>query len=84
MSSFDAEEFGIPPHVSMPLTDEDARRAREIREYPWFQKRPWQREIKRMEALGVKLELEALTSKGLSFSTQEYLPQKLADKRWLD
>ncbi|HPM22727.1 MAG TPA: DNA topoisomerase VI, partial [Phycisphaerae bacterium] len=84
MSSFDAERFDIPAHVPMPLTDEDRRRAKEIREYPWFQSKAWQREIKHMEALGVKLELEALTSKGLSFSTQEYLPQKLADKRWLD
>jgi DNA topoisomerase-6 subunit A len=84
MSSFDAEEFGIPPHVSMPLTDEDARRAREIREYPWFQKRPWQREIKRMEALGVKLELEALSNKDFRFITAEYLPRKLKEQRWLD
>jgi DNA topoisomerase-6 subunit A len=84
LSSFDAEQFDIPPHVPLPLTDEDRRRAREIREYPWFQSKGWQREIKHMESLGVKLELEALSSKGLSFSTQEYLPRKLRDKKWLD
>lgn len=84
MSSFDAERFDIPPHVPMPLTDEDRRRAREIRNYPWFQKRLWQREIKYMEALGVKLELEALSNKHFSFITEEYLPKKLKDKRWLD
>jgi DNA topoisomerase-6 subunit A len=84
MSSFDAEQFAIPSHVPMPLTDEDRRRAREIREYKWFASKPWQREIKHMEALGVKLELEALSSKGISFSTEEYLPRKLAEKRWLD
>ncbi len=84
MSSFDAERFDIPSHVPMPLTDEDRRRAREIRNYPWFQKRLWQREIKHMEALGVKLELEALSNKHFSFITEEYLPKKLKDKRWLD
>ncbi|MBW7906762.1 MAG: DNA topoisomerase IV subunit A [Phycisphaerae bacterium] len=84
LSSYDAEQFDIPPHVPLPLTDEDRRRAREIREYPWFQSKGWQREIKHMESLGVKLELEALSSKGLSFSTQEYLPRKLRDKKWLD
>ncbi len=68
MSSFDAERFDIPPHVPMPLTEEDRRRAREIREYPWF----------------VKLELEALSNKHFSFITEEYLPRKLAEKRWLD
>lgn len=84
LSSFDAEQFDIPAHVPLPLTDEDRRRAREIREYPWFQSKGWQREIRHMESLGVKLELEALSSKGLSFSTQEYLPRKLRDKKWLD
>ncbi|MCK4342861.1 MAG: DNA topoisomerase IV subunit A [Phycisphaerae bacterium] len=84
MSSRDAERFDIPAHVPMPLTDEDRRRAREIRNYPWFQKNAWQREIKYMEALGVKLELEALSNKHFSFITETYLPKKLKDKRWLD
>jgi DNA topoisomerase-6 subunit A len=84
MSSFDAERFGIPSHVPMPLTEEDRRRAREIREYPWFQRKEWQREIKHMEALGVKLELEALSNKHFSFITEEYLPKKLAARQWLD
>jgi len=84
MSSFDADEFDIPSHVPMALTDEDRRRAREIREYPWFASRPWQREIKHMEMLGVKLELEALSVKHFSFITETYLPRKLAEKKWLD
>ena len=84
MSSYDAARFDIPSHVPMPLTDEDRRRAKEIRNYPWFAKKPWQREIKHMESLGVKLELEALSNKHFSFITQEYLPRKLRDKQWLD
>ncbi|HUU96776.1 MAG TPA: DNA topoisomerase IV subunit A [Phycisphaerae bacterium] len=84
MSSYDADRFDIPPHVPMPLTDEDRRRAKEIRNYPWFAKAPWQREIKHMERLGVKLELEALSNKNFSFITEEYLPRKLKEKRWLD
>jgi DNA topoisomerase-6 subunit A len=31
----------------------------------------------------VKLELEALSAKGISFISEEYLPRKLADKQWL-
>jgi len=84
MSSYDADRFDIPPHVPMPLTDEDRRRAREIRNYPWFAKAAWQHEIKHMEALGVKLELEALSNKYFSFITDEYLPRKLREKKWLD
>lgn len=37
-----------------------------------------------MEALGVKLELEALSTKHFSFIAETYLPQKLAEKNWLD
>lgn len=84
MSSFDADKFDIPKQVPMPLTDEDRRRAREIREYPWFQSKPWQKEIKHMESLGVKLELEALSSKNFKFITEQYLPKKLKDRDWLD
>jgi DNA topoisomerase VI subunit A len=84
MSSFDAERFDIPSQIPMTLTDEDRRRAREIREYPWFQRREWQKEIKHMEALGQKLELEALSVKHFSFITETYLPQKMRDKQWLE
>ena len=84
MSSYDAERFDIPSHVAMPLTDEDRRRAKEIQNYPWFDKREWQREIKHMLAINKKLELEALSNKHFSFITEEYLPKKLKDKRWLD
>jgi DNA topoisomerase VI subunit A len=84
MSSFDAQRFDIPTHVPMPLTDDDRRRAREIREYPWFGRKEWQREIKHMESLGVKLELEALSNKHFSFITEEYLPRKMREKQWLD
>lgn len=84
MSSYDAEKFDIPRQVPMPLTDEDRRRAKEIREYPWFQSREWQREIKHMEQAGVKLELEALSSKNFRFITEQYLPRKLKEKDWLD
>jgi DNA topoisomerase VI subunit A len=33
---------------------------------------------------GVKLELEALSSKDFSFITEQYLPEKLKKKMWLD
>ncbi len=84
MSSFDAERFDIPAQVPMSLTEEDRRRAKEIRNYPWFQKRDWQREIKHMEALGVKLELEALSNKDFKFITETYLPRKMRERQWLD
>ena len=84
MSSYDAEEFDVPPAVTIKLTDQDVRRAKEVLGYEWFKKRPWQREIKHMLQLGVKLELEALSAKDFSFITETYLPKKIKSKAWLD
>ena len=63
--------------------DQDLRRAKQMLAYPWFNKRAWQRELRTMLRNGVKLELEALSAKGISFISEEYLPRKLADKQWL-
>lgn len=85
MSSYDKAKFDIPDQIPMPLKEEDTRRAREILEYPWFRTSPWQREIKHMLALGIKLELEVFASKGdFRYITREYTPRKLKDKDWLD
>ncbi len=84
MSSFDAEKFGLPRQVTIQLGEQDRDRARELLAYPWFQKKEWQREIERMLALGVKLELEAFSNRDFSFITETYLPRKLADRDWLD
>lgn len=84
MSAYDADRFNIPKTVTINMNDQDVRRAKEIMAYPWFQKKPWQKEIKHMLSLGVKLELEALSNKDFSFITENYLPQKMRDKQWLD
>jgi len=84
MSSYDAKKFDIPPAVSIKVNEQDVRRAKEIRDYPWFAKKSWQREINHMLKLGVKLELEALSAKDFSFITETYLPEKLRTEDFLD
>jgi DNA topoisomerase-6 subunit A len=85
MSSFDVQRFNISHTVTIALKDEDRARAKEIMNYPWFKdKKEWQKEIHHMLASGVKLELEALSSKDFSFITQTYLPEKMKKKLWLD
>lgn len=83
LSSMDMEQFQLPAHVTIKLDDQDQRRAKQMLGYPWFNKRTWQREIRTMLRNGVKLELEALSAKGISFISEEYLPKKLKDKQWL-
>ena len=83
LSSFDRKAYKLPDNVTIKLDEQDHRRAKQMMAYPWFKRRSWQREIKEMLRAGVKLELEALSAKGISFISEEYLPKKLADKDWL-
>jgi DNA topoisomerase-6 subunit A len=84
LSSFDRKAFRLAPTVTIKLNDDDIRRAKQLLDYLWFRKKEWQTEIKNMLHEGVKLELEALSNRGISFVTEDYLPKKLKDKAWLD
>jgi DNA topoisomerase-6 subunit A len=84
LSSADPEAYELPRNVGIKLNDKDIARARELLAYPWFQKKPWQEEIKRMLASGLKYELDALANKDFQFLTKKYLPRKLKEKDWLD
>ncbi len=84
LSSYDKGKFKLPDNVSISLNKEDRDRAKQILEYPWFQKEEWQKEIKKMLKEGIKLELEALSAKGISFVSEEYLPYKIKNKLWLN
>jgi DNA topoisomerase-6 subunit A len=83
LSSFDAEKFSLPSNVTIKLDDTDEKRAKQMLAYPWFHRKEWQRELEHMMKRGVKLELEALSAKGISFISEEYLPRKLRNKEWL-
>jgi DNA topoisomerase-6 subunit A len=84
LSSFDKEKYGIPNNVAIRMNDGDNDRARQMLAYPWFKHAKWQREIQEMVRSGQKFELEALSRRGISFITEEYLPRKLRDKDWLE
>ena len=83
LSSFDREKYELPDNVTIRLDDQDVKRANQMLAYPWFHRRAWQKEIRAMMRAGVKLELEALSNKGISFISEEYLPQKIRDGAYL-
>lgn len=83
LSSFDKDKYALPNNVTIRMTDEDNSRAKQMLAYPWFQRKEWQREIQHMVKTGVKLEIEALSNRGISFITEEYLPKKFRDRDWL-
>ncbi|MCA9667542.1 MAG: DNA topoisomerase IV subunit A [Myxococcales bacterium] len=83
MSSMDREAFQLPDNVTIKLNDQDISRAKQMLAYPWFDKKAWQKELKTMLRSGVKLELEAFSNKGISYISEEYLPKKIRDRKWL-
>src|SRR5512136_396528 len=83
LSSFDKTKYKLPSNVSIPMNDQDTSRAKQMLAYPWFQAKQWQDEIQEMVKSGQKFELEALSRRGISFITEEYLPTKLKDKDWI-
>jgi DNA topoisomerase-6 subunit A len=84
LSSHDPERYGLPRNVGIKLNEKDVSRAKELLNYPWFQKKEWQKEIRHMLSVGLKFELDALANKDFQFLTKKYLPKKLQDKDWLD
>lgn len=85
LRSIDLERCELSPSVQINLSDSDVKRAKQIANYPWFKdKKPWQKEISRMLDNGFKLEVEALISKNISYVTEEYVPERLAARDWLD
>ena len=70
--------------VEIKLNDKDVERAKQMKAYPWFKDKKWQREINELLANKFKMELDGLLSKTISFITDEYIPKKLRDKDWLD
>ncbi len=85
LRSKDYERCGLTPSVIINLNDTDVKRAKQIAQYPWFEnKKAWQKEIELMLKNGFKLEVEALINKGISYVTETYVPERLAEGDFLD
>jgi DNA topoisomerase-6 subunit A len=85
LRSIDYERCQLSPSVQIKLNEQDIKRAKQIKSYPWFEKKAkWQKEIDKMLSNGFKLEVEALISKDISYVTEEYVPQRLEEGDFLD
>jgi DNA topoisomerase VI subunit A len=81
----DYDECDLTDDVQIELNDNDKKRANEIVAYPWFKDhKGWQKEIAKMVSNGFKMEVESLITKDISYVTEEYVPERLAAKDWLD
>ena len=78
----DIKDYKLDKSI-IKANERDIKRAKELLEYPWFHHKEWQRELKLMIDKKIKAEIEALSSRGLKFLTDTYLPEKLEAKDFL-
>jgi DNA topoisomerase VI subunit A len=83
MSSSDYEKYKLSKAVEIPLNDKDVDRANQMKAYPWFKDKKWQKEIDDLLRHKFKMELDGLLTKSISFITEEYIPRKLRDRDYL-
>ncbi|MHC4076695.1 MAG: DNA topoisomerase IV subunit A, partial [Planctomycetota bacterium] len=72
----DIIDYKLPTH---PLKEVDIKRAKDaLRNDPFVKYyKPWQKSIKQMLEMGVRVEQQAFAKHGLDFVVNEYLPAKL-------
>src|SRR3989344_4612609 len=83
LTTRDVEKFQIPKEVTIKLNHLDVKRLKEMESYEWFQHKDWKQEFTNMREKAIKLELEALSKKGIRFITEEYVPQKIKEEDFL-
>ena len=73
----DILEYELPTH---PLKEVDKKRANDaIANDPFIQHhKPWEKAVRKMLEMGVRVEQQALAKHGLDFVARTYLPRKLA------
>ena len=85
LRSIDFERCKLSDSVKIGLNENDRKRATQIANYPWFvKKKAWQKEIQTMLDNGFKLEVESLVSRDISYVTEQYVPERLAEGSFLD
>jgi len=84
MSSYDHAKFNLSSAVEIKLNEKDIERAKQMKAYPWFKDRKWQKEIDALLENGFKMEVDGFLTKSISFITEEYIPRKLRDRDYLD
>ncbi|MBS3120217.1 DNA topoisomerase IV subunit A [Candidatus Woesearchaeota archaeon] len=80
----DIVNYDLKRHF-IKLTDQDIARLKQMQQYEWFEKNKlWQRQFKMMKEFGAKVEIQALSSRGISFISEKYLPEKIKKTEFLD
>lgn len=84
LSGDDIIKYGLKKHI-IKFKDVDVKRIKQISKYEWFKdKKEWKRQFKLMMDMKGKVELDALVSKGITFTSDVYIPEKIKKKDFID
>ena len=84
LSGDDIIKYDLKKHI-IKFKEVDVKRIKQIAKYEWFKdKKAWKRQFKLMMDLNGKVELDALVSKGITFTSDKYIPEKIKNKDFID
>lgn len=80
----DVKDYGLEKNL-IKFKDTDIKRIKQIMNYEWFKgNKTWQKQLSALKKLNAKAEIQALSSRGISFISEKYLPEKIKKKDFLD
>jgi DNA topoisomerase VI subunit A len=84
ISADDIINYDLKKHF-ITMKDVDIARLKQIADYDWFKNnKAWQRQFKMMKDFGSKVEIQALSSKGITFISEKYLPEKIRKNDFIE
>jgi len=84
LTADDVIKYDLKKHL-IKFEDVDVKRLEQVKNYEWFKNsKDWQRQFKLWKELNGKVELAALSSRGITFISDTYIPSKIKNKDWLD
>ena len=84
LTAEDVIKYDLKKHL-IKFEDVDIKRLEQVKNYDWFKNNDaWQKQFKLWKELKGKVELAALSSRGITFISDTYIPYKIKNKEWLD
>lgn len=80
----DLNKYQLPDQCRLDMTPNDIKAGKEMLQEAFIQKNPaWMKELQIMVTSKKKAEIQALSSFGFQYITEEYLPRKLQEGDWI-
>lgn len=84
VSTSDIYNYKLPKDTIIEAEETDIKRAQELKKYPWFQSKEWQKELDLFLQKKEKVEIEAFSKFGLKYLAEQYLPSKIQSGQFLE